>query len=434
MFESAIIAQNSHWQETGAEVGIPRDVLDKVKNYLDIPHIIFVVGVRRAGKSTLMQQVIQLLIREKGVAPRNIFFFNLETPVLSRFRNDIRILDRLFEDYLKLTAPEGLIYMLLDEVQFFPEWQVFVKSRYEQQGIKFVVTGSNSRLLSSEFMTLLSGRTLPVEIFPFSFSEYIRAKGLAISDHLAAVRAETRLRGLMDVYLREGGFPETAFIASPALKNEILVMYARTILYQDIAPRFSIKKPADLDDLFFYLLANTANLFSYNRLGNLLGLHDKTVKEYISFFSDARLLFAVNAFSYSPRQQIRSPKKIYAVDTGLPGAAGFSFAENTGRLLENLVFLSLKRRGEDIFYYRSAGGAEVDFLCWDGQKITALIQVSWDMTADATRTREIKALRRAMEETGLREGLIVTHEEEEEIRDRETTIRVIPAFKFLLEE
>jgi len=211
------------------------------------------------------------------------------------------------------------------------------------------------------------------------------------------------------------------------------VMYARTILYQDIAPRFSIKKPADLDDLFFYLLANTANLFSYNRLSNLLGLHDKTIKEYISFFSDARLLFSVNAFSYSPRQQIRSPKKIYAIDTGLPGAAGFSFAENTGRLLENLVFLSLKRRGGDIFYYRSAGGAEVDFLCWNGQKITALIQAAWEMSADATRTREIKSLRKAMDETGMREGLIVTHEDEEEISDGERTIRVIPAYKFLMD-
>jgi hypothetical protein len=209
-------------------------------------------------------------------------------------------------------------------------------------------------------------------------------------------------------------------------------MYARNILYQDIAPRFAIKKAVDLENLFFYLASNISSLYSFNKLAALVGLSDKTVKDYIGYFSDAYLLFTLDAFAFSAKEQIRSPKKVYAIDTGLAGAVGFSFSENQGRLLENLLFLELKRRGHALYYYKTSNGLEVDFACHAGGKITQLIQVTYDMGEDRTRNRELRALVKALEETGLAAGVIITYEQEDEIVVDGKKISLIPAFKYLM--
>jgi predicted AAA+ superfamily ATPase len=432
MFESVIVDQNPHWDGNLYNEGVCRNVLGKVKDYLDFPHIIALVGVRRSGKSTLVRQTINHLIRDKGIPPRNILFLNLENPQFSRYRNDVSYLDRAYDDYLKLVSPVGTIYCFLDEVHFFSEWQVFVKAKYEQQKIKFIVTGSNSHLLSSEFITLLSGRALPVEVYPFSFAEFAVAHELALPDKVAVTRERNRLRKLLDDYLRFGGFPEICGPIMSATKKEILVMYARNILYQDIAPRFFIKKAVDLENLFFYLASNISSLYSFNKLAALVGLNDKTVKEYLGYFSDAYLLFTLDSFAFSVREQIKSPKKVYAIDTGMAGAVGFSFSENLGHLLENQVYLELKRRGHELYYYKTGNGFEVDFACCTGGKITQLVQVVHDLGDDKTRNRELRSLIKALEETKLERGEIVTYEEEDEITVEGKIIRIIPAFKYLL--
>jgi hypothetical protein len=432
MFESVIVDQNAHWDGPLYSEGVPREALAKVKEYLDVPHIIALVGVRRSGKSTLVRQVINHLIRDKGVPPRNILFLNLENPQFSRYRSDVSYLERAYEDYLKLVAPQGTVYCFLDEVHYFTEWQVFVKARYEQQQIKFIVTGSNSHLLSSEFITLLSGRALPVEVYPFSFAEYACANSLELTDAVAVTRERNRLRKLFDDYLCQGGFPETTSIKLSATQKEVLVMYARNILYQDIAPRFAIKKAVELENMFFYLASNISSLYSFNKLAPLVGLNDKTVKEYMGYFSDAYLLFTLDLFAFSVKEQIKSPKKIYAIDTGMAGAVGFSFSENRGHLLENLVYLELKRRGNQLHYYKTANGYEVDFACSSKGKITNLIQVVLDLGDDKTRNRELRALVKALDETGLKSGEIVTYEEEGELNVDGKNVRLIPAFQYLL--
>jgi predicted AAA+ superfamily ATPase len=432
MFENVIVDQNPHWDGTPYPEGISRAVLGKVKEYLVLPHIIALVGVRRSGKSTLARQIINHLMRDNGVSPRNILFLNLENPAFSRYRNQVSYLEQAYEDYLKLVAPEGTVYCFLDEIHFFTEWQVFLKSRYEQQNIKFVITGSNSHLLSSEFITLLSGRALPVEVYPFSFAEYVSAQGVELPDAVARAKERNRLRGLLDDYLHNGGFPETCKLDSTLLRKEILVMYARNILYQDIAPRFAVKKAIDLENLFFYLASNIASLFSFNRLADLTGLNDKTVKEYLSYFSDAYLLFTLDSYSFSVREQINSPKKVYAIDTGMAGAVGFNFSKNQGHLLENQVYLELQRRGcGALYYFKTENGLEVDFAVTASGKVTRLIQVVQELGEEKTRNRELRALIKAMDETGLRQGEIVTYEEEESITVGDKTIMVIPAYKFL---
>ena len=432
MFESVIVDQNSHWDGTLYQEGVSRCILDKVKSYLNLPHIIALVGVRRSGKSTLVRQTINHLIRDRGVPPGNILFLNLETPRFSRHRADVSYLERAYNDYLKLVAPAGPVYCCLDEVHFFQEWQVFVKAKYEQKGIKFIVTGSNSHLLTSEFITLLSGRAMPVEVYPFSFTEFVAANGLSLIDTVTITRHRNRIRKLLDDYLRFGGFPETCSVDLPETKKELLVMYARNILYQDIAPRFNIKKAVVLENLFFYLASNISSLYSYNKLAALAGLNDKTVKEYLGYFSDAYLLFTLDSFAFSVKEQIKSPKKVYAIDTGMSAAVGFSFSENQGHLLENLVYLELKRRGNELYYYKTNNGLEVDFACCTGGKITQLIQVVHTICDDRTRNRELRALVKALEETGLEQGEIISYEDEDEFLADGKVIRLIPAYKYLL--
>ena len=434
MFEPVVVDQNVHWKGPLYSEGIRREALAQVISLLDLPHILSIVGVRRAGKSTIVKQIINYLIRDRGIHPGNILFLNLETPQFSRFRMGITALEQAFEDYLKLVTPEGMIYCFLDEAQFFPEWHIFVKSRYEQQNIKFIITGSNSSLLSSELITLLSGRALPVTVFPFSFSEFVRCRQIDISDPVAILRERHLLRNAFDGYLVNGGFPEIAFIESEQIRKEILVMYARNILYQDITPRFGIKKALELENLFYYLMSNVASVVTYNRLSSLVSLNDKTIKDFISYFSDAYLLFTVDAYGFSVREQIKSPKKIYAIDTGMVHATAFGLSENTGHAIENMVFLELKRRGKEIFYYRTANGLEVDFAVREGNRLTELIQVTRDMKVEKTRGRELKALLKAMDETGLASGTIITYEDEEEITAEGKTVRIIPAYRYLLQE
>lgn len=434
MFEETIVDQNPHWSGDMYIEGVPRKILNKVIDYLDLPHVISIVGVRRAGKSTLIKQAINFLIQTKEIPPKNILFLNLETPQFSRYRTDVTYLERVYEDYLKLASPEDTVFCFLDEVQFFTEWQVFVKSHYEEKKIKFIVTGSNSRLLSSEFITLLSGRTLPLEVFPFSFGEFLTAKGLTVTDEVSLLKKRHRVRHLMDEYLHFGGFPEPSFVSEQATKKEILVMYARNILYRDIAPRFTVKKPLELENLFFYLMSNISSLYTYNKLSKLVEISDKTIKDYLSYFTDAYLLFTIDLFNFSVKRQIKSPKKVYAIDTGMARASSFSFSEDAGHYLKNLVFIELKRKGREIYYYKTANDLEVDFACKEGNRLTGLIQVSKEMQTDKVRKREIRALIKAMDETGLSQATIVTYEDEEIIRAEGKTINVIPAYKYFGEE
>lgn len=430
MFEGAIVDQNLHWDGAQYDGGVPRSVLEGIKRSMDLPYILSIVGVRRCGKSTLVRQIINYLMKEKKIKPKNILFLNLEHPGFSRYKGDAAYLERIYEDYLKLASPEGMVYCFLDEVHFFNEWQVFVKARYERKKVKFIVTGSNSRLLSSEYITLLSGRTIPAEVYPFSFGEFMKARGAVYPDSISLVRNRHKIRNLMDAYLRYGGFPEIAFLKHPETIKDIHAMYARSILYQDIAARFGIKKPMDLENLFYYLAANVSSPYTFNSLSKLTGLSDKTIKEYLSCFSDAYLLFTVDAFSYSLKQQIKSPKKVYSIDSGLAGSVSFRFSDDTGRHLENAVFLELKRRGREIFYYKTESGHEVDFICRKGRKVTDLIQVALELRDEKTKNRELRALFSAMDETGLKNGTIVTYEDEEEVKQKLKTISIVPAYKF----
>lgn len=338
----------------------------------------------------------------------------------------MQYLEKLFEDYLKVANPQGLIYCFLDEIQFFDRWPIFIKAHFEQKNVKFIITGSNSYLMSHELLTLLSGRTLPLEVFPFSFKELAQLK---FKDPLSLLANSPRVRSLLDNYIQYGGFPEIVLMEDKKLAPEILSQYSVTILYQDVARRLNLKKPLDLERLYYYLASHIGSFFSYAGLAELFALTDKTVKEYIHALIGANLLFEVDKFSFSLKTQFRSHKKIYSIDTGMTNAIAFKFTENHGKLFENAIFLELKRRRHEVYYYKTHSGFEVDFLIKDQKKLQ-LIQVCSELHPEAEK-REIRALIQAAEELKLKEGLIITADTEKEWTVEGMKLCAIPLYKFL---
>lgn len=430
MFEKFILEQNEHWQGGTLEAGFLREVTRELWKLIPARQIIALVGVRRCGKSTILKQIINYLISEKRVSPENILFLNLEAPVLDAVKNDPKNLEKLFDEYKVLAAPKkSRIYIFLDEVQFFKNWQVFVKSMYEKGGVKFFVTGSNSQLLSAEMATLLSGRAIAKNIYPFNLSETAETKKIKIENKLSILHQETNLIRLSKEFVKNGGFPEVVLEKNQEIRNELLASYYKSILYQDIVLRFEIKKTREIESLLLYLFSNIGQNYSYNSLGKFLNIHDKTVKEYISFFEKSFLLFELSNFQYSFKKQENYSKKAYAVDNGFINVASFSFGDNYGRFLENTVFMNLRRSEKRLYYYR--GKYECDFILKDRSKIVGAIQVTKKI-GNNNEKRELGGLLEAMEIFKLKNGLIITEDQEEERKIGGKTVKIIPLWKWLL--
>lgn len=429
MFEDVIIEQNPHWNGTLHEQGVERSCFPRLLEYLDTDMIISITGVRRAGKSTLIKQVINYLITQRQVPAKNILFLNLEHPYFSSFSKDVIYLEKIYEDFLKIAAPKGKLYIFLDEIQFFQDWPIFVKSHYEQKNIQFILTGSNSALLSIDLITLLSGRTLPLEVFPLSFEEIARARNFDVKSPISISQNKAQLRNLLDQCLKYGGFPGVVLRLMPSVAYDILSAYAQTILYQDVAPRLQIRKSIELERLFVYLISNIGKPFSYSNLSAIFDISDKVIKEYISAFSDSYLLFELEMFDFSLKKQIRNQKKVYSIDLGQVNAIAFHFTENLGRLLENFVFLELRQAGLEIYYYKTSNNLEIDFLAKNNMKLV-LIQVALQMRSPETREREKKALLQGLSELNLTYGIIITQDEEDQFVEQDKTITIIPAYKF----
>jgi predicted AAA+ superfamily ATPase len=331
----------------------------------------------------------------------------------------------LFGLLVELFGERGVF--VVDEIQNVDGWEHFVR-RFMEMGLKFYITGSNASLLSRELGSRLTGRYVPIELFPFSFIEFLRFRGYTVPDLARLTTVDTaRLQGYLGEYLRLGGIPEP-------LKYPDLPL-ARTlyddVLYRDIATRHRIAEVRALKELAFYLMSNPASLVSFNKLKDQLQLGSvNTVKNYIDYLKNSWLLFVMNVYDFSVKRQQVAPKKVYAIDTGLANAVGFSFSANTGRLLENLVFLALRRRTQEIYYTTSPAGFEVDFYLPETRE---LLQVTQNMEQPATREREVRALTDAMRGLGLSHGLILTDANAEPIAVDGMTIEVRSLAEWLLQ-
>jgi len=403
------------------EAGIPRTALDAASRYISLPHAVVISGIRRSGKSTLLNQIINRFYK-KGV-----YYLNFEDERLVDF--GVEDFNNLYEVFLELYGERKAFFF--DEIQNVLKWEVFVR-RMQDKGCKFFITGSNASLLSRELGTKLTGRCVSIELHPFSFTEFLSFEGFKLpKDGLSYTIERARIKKHFAEYLKHGGMPEYLKYKDSTLLKRIY----EDIIYRDIVARYDIKRVKALRELGLYLLSNIGGTFSYNNLKRILGLGSvNTIRSYADFLENSFLIFLVNKFSYSLKQQLVTLKKIYCIDNGLAESVAFQFSKNKGKFLENLVFLELKRKFPEIYYYKTSNNLEVDFLAKVGKKDLRVIQVAETIDNEKARQRELNSLDRAMDELRLKTGLILTEDTEEEIKLRGKFITVKPIYKWLLED
>ncbi len=325
-------------------------------------------------------------------------------------------------------------YLLLDEIQNLPGWELWVNKMY-RRGANLIVTGSNARLLSHEMATSLTGRYLQISVFPFSFTEVLNFNKVSFHDRddLTPQKLGVML-SYLNTYLLNGGFPEIIFNPS-VLKNYLSSLFD-SVLLKDITKRFKIRQSQQLYDLSNYLLTNYTNPYSYNQLKTDLSFNSvATVQKFVGYLEEPYLFLNLTRYATKIKTQQKSPKKSYIIDNGFIKARSFELSPNFGRLLENAVFTELLRReykpGLDVFYYRTRNDREIDFVCRKGNRIEQLIQVCYDISNSKTLKRETDALTEASEELMCTNLLLLTWGNEEVIKRNELNIQLLPAYKWL---
>lgn len=387
----------------------------EAKTMLQSPFIKLITGPRRAGKS-----VYALLLLQS----ENFAYLNFD---------DKNLLDKWNEDFVIETLSEvypSYQYLLLDEVQNLPQWDLWVSKLY-RNGYNMVITGSNAKMLSSEMATVLTGRYIQIEILPFSLLEVFAYNNLNINDISDVKQAEAKV--LLDDYLRRGGFPET--MQARALTQNYLGTLYDSIVWKDIVWRHRVRNTVELYTLAKYLLSNFCNPFTANELAEELGLKSvATTQKFCNYLSEPYLFFYLPRYNNKLKLMKKAPQKIYVVDNGFVLSAAFNLSENLGRLLENQVFVELLRRGynveKSLFYYRSRNDKEVDFVMRKGVKVECLIQVCYDISSPKTLKREVNSLIECAEELQCDDLMIVTMLEERVIEQDGYTIHVKPILKF----
>lgn len=410
--------KEQHEAFVSRDLGVEREILKDLKEVVFAPQVTVITGLRRVGKSTLLAQVAKKYLKN------DFFFINFEDDRLLNFQ--VSDFDVLHETLISLFGEKKTF--LFDEIQNVPEWERFVR-RLHDQGHKFIVTGSNASLLSQELGTRLTGRSIRVELFPFSFREYLNFRKVKTPDlHVLTTRQKGNLRKLTDEYITFGGIPDA--LKYPEL--EIHKALYDDVLYRDIATRYKLENVRSLKELAFYLVSNTASLMSYNKLKELLKLGSvNTVINYVDYLENSWLFFVVNKYAYSVKEQQIAAKKIYGIDTGLTQSVGFSFSENKGKLMENVVYLQLRKKYHDVYYYKTAEDYEVDFFV---PKENILIQVSLQFDATQTQERELRAIvGAAKEQKKVKNLIIVTESEKTEFERDGIKIQAVPLYEWLLE-
>ncbi len=358
--------------------------------------IIFLKGVRRSGKSTILLNHIKNLL-SKGVKKEEILFINLEDPRFAPYLNT-ELLEEIKKAYLFYLNPKEKPHIFLDEIQNIRGFEKWLLKEYELKSSFLYATGSNSKLLSKEIGSSLSGRYLDILVYPLSFKEFLSFKGVKLSNKFDYITQKLEIERLFEEYMNYGGFPKVVLTEDMELKNAELKSYFDSILLRDIVARYKLDNFSVLEKLSVILLSNISNLTSNNKLKNILQVSYETIEKYFEYLQNAFLIYSVPKFDWSLRKQMVSPKKIYSIDTGLSKRISFEVGRKKGDLLENTVFLELKRRYEDIYYYKTKESYEVDFLIKKQEKIEKLIQVSLNLNDEKTKKREIRALLKAKKE------------------------------------
>lgn len=389
--------------------GFKRDI--NFNEYLTSKQIIVISGIRRCGKSTLLKQL--------SLKIPKFYYINFDDERLINFTtDDFNSLIIIWKKKYKSK------YVLIDEIQNINNWERFVR-RIHDEGYKLFITGSNAKLLSSELSTHLTGRYKKIELFPFSFKELIKNNNI-INLNVLTSGKKAKILKLFDNYVLQGGFPEFVKYKD----NEYLKRIYEDVIYRDIISRFGIKEIKSFRELTNYVFTNFTREASYNTLKNILGIKTTmSVRNYIGFLQESYLIFELFKYDFSLKKQYVFDKKLYVIDNGMRNATAFYFSSDRGQLLENLVFLELKRRGKNIFYFKNK--FECDFLVHDKGKIIEAIQVTQKVD-NINEKREVGGLLNAFEVLNINNGFILTDSQEEIRIINDKTIIIMPIWKWLL--
>ena len=381
------------------DIGTIRE--EKAEIDVNMPFAIILSGIRRCGKSTLLRQIIK--------KQKNFYYFNFEDSRAVDFDvNDFEKLDKLFHEQYGESN-----YYCFDEIQNIPKWEIYVRRLVDLKK-HIILTGSNASLLSKELGTRLTGRHLTHEIFPFSYNEF-----------LIIEKKEANINSF-EKYITEGGFPEYLQYKRP----DILQILLNDILNRDITTRYKIRSQKQLKELAIYLLTNVGKQFTYNSLKKSFKFGSvNSVISFISYFEDAYLIFTIPKFDYSYKKSIVNPKKVYSIDTGLTIRNSASFFDDKGRLLENIVFINLRKNYKEIFYFQEKN--ECDFIIKNESNIIQTVQVTYELNND-NKEREINGLVEAMEKFKLKEGLILTYDQTDNFEINKKKRQVMPIWRWII--
>ena len=397
-----------------------RELIDReidLTPFLKTRQVVVITGVRRCGKSSLLY-----LIKEKlKLNDADYCYLNFDD---ERIAKETAVLDLIYLLHIELYKTEPIFFF--DEIQNIPNWEKFV-NRMHEKGLKVFVTGSNAKLLSSEIATSLTGRNKTITLFPFSFSEYLKLKKKHYNPEKISSKNISLLQAYLQEYMLYGGFP----LVLQENDLDLINNYFQDILYRDIIARYRITQVNELRQIALFLASNTGKLFSYSTLQKISGVKStNSVKSYVDYLEQSYLFSYLKKFDYSVKKQMMNSRKSFAVDPALCNRLGFRFSENKGRILENIVYLQLLRKGNQIFYHSSK--KECDFVIRDGLKIKAAIQVVYELT-DTNAEREVEGLLEAMTMYNLKKGVIIAAHTTTQKTKIPDSINILPAWKWLLE-
>lgn len=419
------------FQEAPLDTGVPRRMtLQAVPRKASV-----CIGVRRSGKSTFMFQIMQRLL-DNAVPRQNILYLNFFDDRLHGLQQaGIGLVTEAYYSLYPEKKNTETVYCFFDEIQSIDGWEPFVDRLMRTEKCEVYLTGSSARMLSKEVSTQMRGRALAWEMFPFSFREFLDARGIDASGELSTKR-RLMVQKAFDEYWETGGFPEVLAVPRQ-VRIKTHQEYFHAVLFRDLVERHDVAHPRAVADLAHWLVDNIASPYSVNRLTGYLqsrghNAPKAAVSDYLAWFEDAYFFFSVRIFDASLARSHSNPKKAYCVDHAVIPSLASGVLINSGHLLENLVFSGLRRVFPDVFYGKTKAGREVDFVVPSRSGSPMLVQSCESLAEPQTRKREVSALCETMRELGCKAGTIVTRREDERIDTDSGTIEAVPAWRFLL--
>ncbi len=397
---------------------IARETVSRVVSLLKLGLPLVITGVRRCGKSSLM-----VLVREElKLGKKGCLFVDFSDERLIGFEHSDF---QKIEDYLVENSYSENSFLFIDEVQEVKHWEKWVNRLKEKHPI--IITGSNSKLLSKEIASTLTGRSVNLHLEPFSFREFLTAKKIDTKNYSLNLKKQAVIRRAFREYHKAGGFPKMVLSGDETILRELY----DNILYRDVIARLGANFEKPVKEISAYFLSNPSGKISSRKAGEVMGITNLlSVKKVLNAFENSFLFMLLPKFDFSIKKQIQNPRKLYCIDNGFLTALGFRFSDNHGKMLENLVAIELKRRSKDTYY--SSDAKECDFVIKEGNKIAEAIQVTWELKQE-NREREITGLVEALKKFNLKNGLMLTCDQKTEFKKENKKITVKPAWQWLLE-